>query len=268
MPESFPLGVGAKLNLEVPCGGVGRERLLVNFFYAQPVGHAVEALHYCLGHHAADPEREISVALNAATAHELAGFCPFVETAYAIDHPFLEPCPDSVARLAPIPRHWDWVLDDFRRHQDLQLATFSGMRDYYAASDRHLIAARSRSVVSAPPAGYVPHSRLRFELPADARTAARRRLDGDAAEWIAVMPAGSSERALYPSLASSYAGTVALRPRWSPPSSPRCARTRPGRSTASTSGSRSSWRLSRRAACSCPRTPASASPRSPSRRPG
>jgi hypothetical protein len=26
-----------------------RERLLVNFFYAQPVGHAVEALHYCLG---------------------------------------------------------------------------------------------------------------------------------------------------------------------------------------------------------------------------
>ena len=25
------------------------ERLLVNFFYAHPVGHAVEALHYCLG---------------------------------------------------------------------------------------------------------------------------------------------------------------------------------------------------------------------------
>jgi hypothetical protein len=25
------------------------ERVLVNFFYAQPVGHAIEALHYCLG---------------------------------------------------------------------------------------------------------------------------------------------------------------------------------------------------------------------------
>jgi hypothetical protein len=36
-----------------------RERLLVSFFYAQPVGHAVEALHYCLGHHAADPQRAV-----------------------------------------------------------------------------------------------------------------------------------------------------------------------------------------------------------------
>ena len=27
-------------------------RVLVNFFYAQPVGHAVEALHYAHGHHA------------------------------------------------------------------------------------------------------------------------------------------------------------------------------------------------------------------------
>ena len=41
------------------------ERLLVNFFYAPPVGHAVEALHYCLGHHLADPTRQVAVALNA-----------------------------------------------------------------------------------------------------------------------------------------------------------------------------------------------------------
>jgi hypothetical protein len=26
------------------------ERVLVNFVYAHPVGHAVEALHYCLGY--------------------------------------------------------------------------------------------------------------------------------------------------------------------------------------------------------------------------
>ena len=43
------------------------ERLLVNFFYAQPVGHAIEALYYANGHHAADPALEVAVALNAAT---------------------------------------------------------------------------------------------------------------------------------------------------------------------------------------------------------
>jgi hypothetical protein len=64
-----------------PSGG---ERVLVNFFYAHPVGHAIEALHYCLAH-AANPEAAISVALNAATAVELAGFCPFVSHAYAVE---------------------------------------------------------------------------------------------------------------------------------------------------------------------------------------
>ena len=51
---------------------MARERVLVNFFYAPPVGHAVEALHYCLGHHAADPEREVAVTLHADTAVRLA----------------------------------------------------------------------------------------------------------------------------------------------------------------------------------------------------
>jgi hypothetical protein len=93
---------------------VTRERLLVNFFYAHPVGHAVEALHYCQGHHAAAPERLVSVALNAASACELAAYCPFVESVYAIEHPFVEPCRDSARALAAVPRHWDWVVDDFR----------------------------------------------------------------------------------------------------------------------------------------------------------
>ncbi len=81
------------------------ERLLVNFFYAHPVGHAIEALHYCLGHHAADPGREVAVALNSATATELAAYCAFVSGVFAIDHPFVEPCVDSDRR--PISR---WSL--------------------------------------------------------------------------------------------------------------------------------------------------------------
>ena len=177
------------------------ERVLVNFFYAQPVGHAVEALHYCLGHHAADPEREIAVALNADTAVGLAGYCPFVSASYAIEHPFVDPGVDSRARLAHVPREWDWVLDDFRRWQDVQLALFPGMRDYYAASDEHLVARHGRSVVGAARPGYLRHQRLRLALPAAAREAAAARMAEDGS-WIAVMPAGSSERALYPSVAS------------------------------------------------------------------
>jgi hypothetical protein len=160
-------------------------RVLVNFFYAQPVGHAVEALHYANGHHAADPARRISVALNAATPTELAGLCPFVERAYAIDHPFLEPG----SRPLTLPSEWDWVLDDPRRHQPFQLEAFPGMRAYYEASDAYLTAAQGRSITGFGKLSYRPHQPLRFDLePAD--------LDQ---RTIAVMLAGSSDPSLYPS---------------------------------------------------------------------
>lgn len=177
------------------------ERMLVNFFYAQPVGQAIEALHYAHGHAVAVSDREVSVALNAATATELAEFCPFVSVTYPIDHPFLEPCADSASRLRELPRDWDWVVDDTRRHQPVQSESFPGMRDYYSASDAHLRAGVSRSVVGAHRAGYRPHQPLRLELPAAARRAAAERLvtDQAPAARIAVMPAGSSDSSLYPS---------------------------------------------------------------------
>jgi len=167
------------------------DRLLVNFFYAQQLGHAIEALHYCLGYHAADRSREISVALNAATPVELAGYCPFLAGAYAIEHPFLEPGSDPGA-LAEVPREWDWVLDDGRRRQDYQRELFPGMAGYYEASDGHLTAARRRGVVGYGEPSYLPHQPLRLELPVAA--------DRDCS--IALMPAGSSPAALYPSVAS------------------------------------------------------------------
>jgi hypothetical protein len=177
------------------------ERLLVNYFYAHPVGHAIEALHYANGYHAAHPELEIAVALNAATPVELASYCPAVRTAYAIEHPFLEPAADGTRALAALPREWTWVVDDGRRHQPFQLELFPGMRDYYAASDRHLVAERKRGYTGGSPPPYLPHQPLRLALPDAARAAAARRL-GDRDAAIAVMPAGSSERALYPSVAS------------------------------------------------------------------
>lgn len=178
------------------------DRTLVNFFYAHPVGHVVEALHYCLGHQAAAPERKISVALNAASPVELASFCPFVSAVYPIDHPFVQPCSDSTAKLAHLPQEWDWVLDDFRRHQGIQLSLFPGLRDYYAATDRHLSARQHRTVVGDQTTGYLPHQQLRFTLPERPRAAARHRLGDDNSGHparIVVMPAGSGDASLYPS---------------------------------------------------------------------
>jgi hypothetical protein len=165
------------------------ERLLVNFFYAQQLGHAIEALHYCNGYHEGDPSLEISVALNAATPIELASYAPFVANAYAIEHPFLDP---GSAPLDGLPRSWDWIVDDGRRYQDYQRELFPGMAAYYAASDRHLSSKHRRSVVGYGGPPYVPHSPLRLHPPPAP----------DRGCSIALMPAGSSDRSNYPSVAA------------------------------------------------------------------
>jgi hypothetical protein len=76
------------------------------------------------------------------------------------------------------------------------------MRDHYAASDAHLRPRTGRSVVGAARAGYLPHQPVRLDLPGLARDAADRRVGDDAHPRIAVLPAGSSEPSLYPSVAS------------------------------------------------------------------
>ena len=61
-----------------------------------------------------------------------------------------------------VPRQWDWILDDVRRRNGLDLQTFPGMRDYYAASDEHLVATRGRSIAGAG-TEHVPRDRVAYE---------------------------------------------------------------------------------------------------------
>ncbi|MGZ4319107.1 MAG: glycosyltransferase family 9 protein [Gaiellaceae bacterium] len=175
--------------------------LLVNFWYAHPVGHAVESLRYCLGYHEGDGELEISLLLNGATATELAACCPFVRDTYAVDYvDFLGRTGDPDAALAPVPRDWDYVLDDERSRQPAQLE-FGGVRAYYQAAHRHFRARVRHGTAGSEPPAYVPNRQLRLELPAGLREHAARELGG-APVRIALMPAGSSELARYPSVAS------------------------------------------------------------------
>ena len=180
-----------------------RETLLVNFWYAHPVGHAIEALRYCLGYHRADPSLRLSLLLNAATAVELADFCPFVERAYPVSFTgFHDGSTDPAPALRSVPRDWDYVVDDHRGHEPDQLHRFAGLRRFYEASAAHFHARRFHGTAGSEPPAYEPHHQLRLELPADTRELAQDRLGGGTA-WIAVMPAGGTDaRYAYPSVAS------------------------------------------------------------------
>ncbi|MFC5288407.1 hypothetical protein ACFPM7_15200 [Actinokineospora guangxiensis] len=164
------------------------DSLLVNFVYCHPVGHAVEALHYAFGYHRADPGRRIGVVLNAATAHELARRCPWVDEVYTVQ---VDAFTSTRFDLSSIPAGWDFVVDDVRGHLPDQRALFPGLAAYYDAAGAYF--AGARGVTGGPRPEYARGQHLR--IPVEPAVVA-------GGPWVAVLPGGSAQRSLYPSVRS------------------------------------------------------------------
>jgi ADP-heptose:LPS heptosyltransferase len=147
------------------------------------------------------------VVLNALAPTELAQLCPCVETVYPVDLPgYPEDTSglseaDCLAALRDVPREWDYVLDNPRRAVEAHLQAVPGFARYYEASDRHFRARKARVAVGDDPPGYVPRGHLRLELPRENRLHVQD-LVSSGSPRIAVLPGGSSERWLYPSISS------------------------------------------------------------------
>jgi hypothetical protein len=177
------------------------ETLLVNYWYAHPVGHALEGMRYALGYKAANPALRVSLLLNGATGVELARLCPFIDEVFAVPFTrFAELDNDPLAALAAVPRPWGWVVENHRVHQESH-AEIRGFRAFFDAAHEHLQPRHPLGVAGQAPPAYLPHQQLRLDLPDASRRAAAARLQGAAA--IAVVLAGSSSaRRLYPSTTS------------------------------------------------------------------
>jgi hypothetical protein len=181
-------------------GADERTTLLVDHWYSHAVGHVIEALRRCQAYHAADPSLRISLVLNGASPVELASCAPFVERAYAVPYTgFGTPDGDPRTALRGVPRRWDHVVHH-PASIDPGQSRYEGLRRYYVAARRYFRGRVSEGLVGHPPPPYAPHQSLRLALPAEARERALEELGGRRA--IAVMPAGSGARHLYPSVAS------------------------------------------------------------------
>jgi hypothetical protein len=137
------------------------------------------------------------VLLPSNSPRELADLCLFVDGVYPVS-PMLGDLPGS---LREVPRKWDWIADNPRRHDPTHVAAWDGLDRYFDATDRLLHARLGRGVLGVEPPSYRPHQRLRLEIPPADREMARELLGG-AGVRIAVMPTGSGPRWQYPSTAS------------------------------------------------------------------
>ncbi len=177
------------------------ETLLVNYWYAHPVGHAIEGLRYALGYHAANPELRVSLLLNGATPVELAHCCSFLDEVYAVPFTgFMHVDADPAAALAGVPRAWDYVVENHRARERSH-DNFGGFRAFFDAASAHFEARLDVGVAGAEPPAYLPHQQLRLDLPPEARLAAWATI-GERRQAISVLLTGSSANHLYPSTAS------------------------------------------------------------------
>ncbi len=178
----------------------GATTLLVDHWYSHAVGHVIEALRRCQGYHACDPELRIALVVNRASPTELAACAPFVAELYGVPYTsFGTPVGSPRRALQRVPRDWDHVVHHPAAFDPAE-QRFEGLRRYYEAAGKHFRGRRTVGVAGKPPPDYAPHQQLRLELPERERDDARRELDGRRA--IAVMPAGSGARHLYPSTTS------------------------------------------------------------------
>jgi hypothetical protein len=178
------------------------DTLLVNYWYAHPVGHAIEGLRYALGYKRASPELRVSLLLNGAAPVELAGRCPFLDAAYFVPFSgFLHVDGDPTAALAGVRRSWDHIVENHRPRAPSH-DQFAGFRAFFDAASGYFDSVHGVGVAGREPPSYLPNQQLRLEPPAEARRAAAARIGGGR-QAISIVLAGSSEaRHLYPSAAS------------------------------------------------------------------
>lgn len=188
------------------------ESILVNFVFCPLVGHAVEALQYCLGYHRAGPDRRIGLVLTANTAVDMASWCDFIDEVYTVDLDLFGEPRDDV--LDHVPKEWDWVLDDPRGHQQWERGLFPGPAGYYDLADHYFTVRSGHFYVGAALPPYRPNNRLDLALPPWALSWAAGTLPDVEGPTIAVLPGGSSPRWRYPSLRSWRKIVRGLVERW------------------------------------------------------
>ena len=193
------------------------KRLLINWAYYDPAGHVVEALQHAHGYHGANPEVEISLLLNAASAVDITRGCPWLATVYPVSLAEVVAQGAAARSLRAVPQVWDYVVHDPRvlpgamvpgwDEEELMAAqpviqdylratTWSGASPGFAARGT-LHWDSTGLLASDTPLPFAANAHLRLVLPEEARALAERyRHDGPT---ICILPVSSAGLAQSPS---------------------------------------------------------------------
>ncbi|OGJ11012.1 hypothetical protein A2467_00655 [Candidatus Nomurabacteria bacterium RIFOXYC2_FULL_36_8] len=91
-----------------------KKKLLLNWVYYPPVGHAVEALKLAKGYSLANKNLDVYLLLNANTPTELADACSWIKKTYSISTEEVFKDGEKAKCLQKFPKNWDYISSDNR----------------------------------------------------------------------------------------------------------------------------------------------------------
>jgi hypothetical protein len=176
-----------------------RQRLLINWVYYRPVGHAIEAYRLAQAFRNANPDFEIAVAVNAQSGPEIGACVGAIDTVYPITIEEATSPQSAIAALAALPRAWDYLYTDPRQFAPMGLEAL----DYLAQAFRTTIQAGMVNEGWTTPDGYPPlrHSALVLDLPRAARAFATQFLGSQGTVRISLLLGSSSYASRTPPMA-------------------------------------------------------------------
>jgi len=91
------------------------KKLLLNWLYYRPVGHAIEPLKLAKGYTLANKNLDVYLIINADSTKELTEACPWIKKTYAVS--LQEVQAKGAKAIQKIPKRWDYIITDNRaRH--------------------------------------------------------------------------------------------------------------------------------------------------------
>jgi ADP-heptose:LPS heptosyltransferase len=175
-----------------------KKKLLLNYVYWSPVGHAIEALKYAKGFYDANKDVEIYIIFNKDTTTELAKLCPWIKKVYLIDLSSIKKSIDK------IPKKWDYIVIDKRARTnnnyfkqlimyqnefniEIKANIWKGYTDFWKMNEKS-------------PLKYNPNSKIMITSPKKNKDFIKKRVLAE--KNICIVLGGSSSAGKYPSIES------------------------------------------------------------------
>ncbi|MGV8161860.1 MAG: hypothetical protein ACP5N2_00830 [Candidatus Nanoarchaeia archaeon] len=124
-----------------------KKKLLLNWLYYHPVGHAVEALKLAKGYKLANKNLDVYLILNANTPTELAKGCSWIKKTYYVSLDDVKRRGVNSKSIKRIPRTWDYISTDNRAQHFNPQYDNPALIKAHKILDTYLIAKSSRDFV-------------------------------------------------------------------------------------------------------------------------